>query len=396
MRDLCYWQRMDSRATASIETFGFAVVGLAATGWLLYVGQGIIIPILFGALLAFLLESLARAAARLPLVGPFLPYPVRVGLSVIVTFLCLLFVVSLFVANMDQVVRDAPGYVDAFSTVASEAASQFGYEIVVTWKTVQRLFLSDLDLQALIRYGIGSLYSSAAYIALVFIYALFFLVEEKHLNRKLSVLFKTPEKETRARSMLSAIYVRVGAYITLKTGINILLGLVCWVILAVFGIYYASFWAILSGVLNYIPYVGSLIAVLLPVFVSVGQYGSLETSLALLVTLVLAQSAVAYFIEPRVLGKRLNLSPLVILISLAAWSGLWGVAGALLSVPLTAIIMIVFEAFDPTRSVAVLLSEAGAIGRDRAAEKSGNASAKPGGETGGSPGGDFGRHSGAG
>ena len=357
---------MSARGGYPIQNFSFAVVGMAATGWLLYVGQGIVIPILFGALMAFLLESLSRAAERIPFIGPHLPYVVRVGLSMIVTFLCLLFVVGLFVNNMDQVVRAAPGYIEAFSTVASNAASQFGYEIVVTWQTLQKLFISEIDVQALVRYGIGSLYSAAAYIFLVFIYALFFLVEEKHLNRKLSVLFETPEKEERARQMLSDIYQRVGAYITLKTGINILLGIACWAVLAGFGIYYASFWAILSGVLNYIPYIGSLIAVLLPVFVSVGQYGSLETTLALLVTLVTVQSTVAYFVEPRVLGKRLNLSPLVILVSLAAWSALWGVAGALLSVPLTAILAIILEAFARTRPVAVLLSEAGAIGMNRA------------------------------
>lgn len=337
------------------------VIAIACGGWLLRISGNIVIPILLGALVAFLLETLSRAASRIPYIGARTPKLLRLALSFLLTFVLLLSAIVLVARNLEQVVRVAPGYADVLTSLANATALRFGYDVNVTWHLLQETLDQNFDIQSLVRYGVGTVSNSIAYVFLVFIYAIFFLVELNVFDRKIGLIFRTPETETHARELMDMVLEKVGDYVALKTLINILLGFVCWAVLRYYGIDLAVFWAILTGVFNYIPYVGSLIAVLLPVFVSVGQYESLQTTVSLAMWLILVQNFVGYYLEPRLLGKQLNLSPLIIITSLAAWGALWGIAGAILSVPLTATIMIVFAAYPTTRPMAILLSQDGSI-----------------------------------
>lgn len=134
-----------------------------------------------------------------------------------------------------------------------------------------------------------------------------------------------------------------------------------WVIMRLIGIDFAEFWAVLIFVFNFIPYVGSFFAVLLPVMLTLLQFGAIGTFLVALVSLTGVQVLVGNFLEPRLMGRSLNLSPIVILLSLAAWSSLWGLVGAFLCVPITVVMLIVFSEFETTRPLAILLSQDGRI-----------------------------------
>jgi predicted PurR-regulated permease PerM len=131
--------------------------------------------------------------------------------------------------------------------------------------------------------------------------------------------------------------------------------------MAVFGVEFAVFWAIVIAVVNYIPYVGSAIGTAFPVALALVQFSDINAVLLLLAALIAAQVVVGNVIEPQVMGGSMNLSPYVILIALTAWTSLWGVAGAIFSVPITAIMVIVFSEFTRTRPLAVLLSRDGRI-----------------------------------
>jgi AI-2 transport protein TqsA len=143
--------------------------------------------------------------------------------------------------------------------------------------------------------------------------------------------------------------------------INIALGVISWLIMAMMGLEFAVFWAIIIALLNYIPYVGSIVGVAFPIALAVVQFDDLNTVLLLLALLIAAQMLMGNIIEPQVMGNSLNLSPYVILISLTAWSSLWGIAGAIFSVPIAAIMVIVFSEFERTRPLAILLSLNGQI-----------------------------------
>lgn len=350
---------MSDRASLRALTVCGIILAVTAGGWVLNISQGIVIPIILGALVAFLLSAVAQASARIPVIGPMCPNWLRMGISFLFVFLLLMLAVAMVARNLDQASRVAPGYGIAFGNLITTTADKYGWEVDVTWHGVQSLLGDGFQVQALVRYGLSAISGSLAYIFLVFIYALFFLIEGHVFEAKLVAIFRTEETRERARQVSHLITAKVGSYMALKTLVNAILALACFAVLWVFGIDMAAFWAILTGVFNYIPYVGSLIAVLLPVFVSVGQYESMETTISLAMLLILMQNIVGYYIEPRLLGKQLNLSPLVIMISLAAWGTMWGIAGAILSVPLTAAMMILCGAFPRSYPVAVLLSEDG-------------------------------------
>jgi predicted PurR-regulated permease PerM len=127
------------------------------------------------------------------------------------------------------------------------------------------------------------------------------------------------------------------------------------------GIEHAGFWAILIGLLNYVPYIGSIIAVLFPVTISLVQFASFGHAAVALVALTLPQMSIAYFIEPKFLGRSVNLSPFMVLLSLAVWSALWGMMGAILAIPLTAMVTIILAEIPSTRFVAVLMSGDGDV-----------------------------------
>jgi len=157
-------------------------------------------------------------------------------------------------------------------------------------------------------------------------------------------------------AVISDINERIADYLAVKTLINIILACLSFVILWLFGVDYALFWALVIGILNYIPYFGSLLGVAFPVLMSIAQFGSITLTLLIAGMLTATQMWVGNFLEPRMIGRRVNLSPFVVLVALSFWYAFWGIPGAILAVPMTSMLAIIFAAFDQTRPLAVLLA----------------------------------------
>jgi predicted PurR-regulated permease PerM len=204
-------------------------------------------------------------------------------------------------------------------------------------------------------------YSFAASVIFMILCAAFLLLEQRSLAAKVANITSDPRNAARIRGIIADINARIGSYLALKTLISILLGAISWIIMAFVGLEFAAFWAVLIGLLNYIPYIGSFLGVLFPAAMAVVQFGTMDEILALLFFLGIAQFLIGNFLDPYVMSNSLNLSPFAILISLTIWSALWGIAGAFLAVPITAILAIVFSEFPGTRPIAILLSRNGQV-----------------------------------
>jgi len=139
----------------------------------------------------------------------------------------------------------------------------------------------------------------------------------------------------------------------------VLLALISYVAMRMFDLEFAALWAVLIALLNFVPYVGSVLGVVLPVLMAVVQFA--DPGMVLLLVLGVVQFGIGNFLDPYVMASSLNLSPFAILISLAIWSELWGIPGAFLAVPITAIITIVLSEFPGTRPLAILLSRRGQV-----------------------------------
>jgi AI-2 transport protein TqsA len=337
-----------------------AALGLII-GWVLYIGKDVFVPIVLGAFVVYVIVGLTRLLGGVPVIGRILPVQARSALSVLVIAFGLIAVVNLVLANKDNVLALTPQYQESLLGAIQRVAAFLRIETEPTWTTIRRDLLGQIRIQPLIGSMVASASSIAVTVVVVILYASFLLIEKRSFDAKVANLSSDPQVIARIRQITSDINARIGSYLALKTFLGILLGATSWVVMAFAGLQFAPFWAVLIALLNYVPYIGSFLGVLFPVTMAIVQFADPGDVLAVLLPLTILQFLIGNFLDPYVMGNSLNLSPFAILVSLAVWSALWGIPGAFLAVPITAIMTIVFSGFPGTRPIAILLSRDGRL-----------------------------------
>ncbi len=150
-------------------------------------------------------------------------------------------------------------------------------------------------------------------------------------------------REKQLEDTFKKITEQIQRYIIAKVGINLLASVLTTIVLSIIGVDFPIIWGLFVFLFNFIPTIGSAAALILPVLFTLVQFNSIGTTLLVLVVMAGLQTLAFNVIEPLVIGKRLNLNPLLILLSVLIWGYIWGVVGMLFSVPLTAIIKIIIS-----------------------------------------------------
>ena len=205
------------------------------------------------------------------------------------------------------------------------------------------------------RKSIGSVLSLAANTLVVLLLMIFILLETEHFPARIVYAYG----EARSAKILEVAGTIVGdvmKYLSVKTLIAVITGLLFTGFLGACGVEFFILWGVLAFVLHFIPYVGSYAAALLPVAMVFIQFTP-GAALLMLVVLVIIQLLLGSYVEPRVMGRELKLSPLFIVLALAFWGWVWGIVGVFLAVPITATIKIVMENFSGTRGIARIMSD---------------------------------------
>jgi predicted PurR-regulated permease PerM len=347
-----------------LEAFVYGSLLALMVGWVLYLGKGVFAPIVLAMLVVFVIVGLTRQLARIPVVGAALPLQLRYALAVIVAVGTLTLIAYIAIDNIDRVAARAPAYQASLLGTIQSLAARIGFESEPTWATLRQLVRDQVSIQALIGSTVAAAASILGGAIVVLLYVTFLLVERRSFAAKVDRLASDPRHAERIRQIVVDVNARVGSYLALKTLLGILQAFVSWLVMAWYGLEFATFWAMLIVLLNYIPYIGSFLSVFFPVAMAIVQFGDAGTIVALALALVVVQFAIGNFLDPYLLGNSLNLSPAAILVSLSVWSGLWGLSGAFLAVPITAVMAIVFSEFAATRPIAVLLSQKGTLSGD--------------------------------
>jgi predicted PurR-regulated permease PerM len=155
---------------------------------------------------------------------------------------------------------------------------------------------------------------------------------------------------------INSIENQVQHYLLIKTFVSILTAIISGVILYIGGFDFVLFSALLIFVLNYIPNFGSIVATTFPVIIGLINDGfSLKVALVA-AGLIMTQMIIGNIIEPRITGRNLNISPIVILLSLIFWGYVWGIIGMMLAVPLTSAIKIIFSQIEGLKPIASMIS----------------------------------------
>ncbi|MGM0622931.1 MAG: AI-2E family transporter [Campylobacterota bacterium] len=186
---------------------------------------------------------------------------------------------------------------------------------------------------------------------LVIFIVIFILMEEATLPKK----FKAALPDANGSMDAAKNFIgRVNKYLLIKTSISFVTGVLITGLLMVLGVDFPILWGVIAMLMNFIPNVGSLIAAIPPVLLATVQLSIPEAGLVALGYAVV-NVGMGNLIEPRLMGKGLGLSPLVVFLSLIIWGWLFGVVGMFLSIPLTMIVKIALEQHPGTLWIAIML-----------------------------------------
>jgi predicted PurR-regulated permease PerM len=186
---------------------------------------------------------------------------------------------------------------------------------------------------------------------LIFLLILFILTEFGSFSVKAKAILSGSDKSI---SYFSTIIQNVRHYLGIKTLICLLTGIFIYIALLIIGIDYPLLWALIAALMNYIPNIGSIIAAVPAVLLALVQLG-LGGAIWTLASFMLVNNVLGNFVEPRIMGKGLGLSTLVVFLSLLFWGFILGMVGMFLSVPITMTIKIILEQNEKTKWLAILL-----------------------------------------
>jgi len=319
--------------------------------------QSVLIPLMIAWLLSYIC-------------GPVVTFLVhkKIPLSIAV-FVVLLLVVSVcylggmfIAARVRAVLEESPQIVSQLNTIYKDVISNFN---------IPQDFLKEFNWLEKLGPRLAALSGSLAVfmagfagnLLLVFIFLVFMLLGKPYFKYKVARAFPT-DKASQFNRITTDISHQIGKYLAIKVAISSITGILVWIALSLLGVKFALTWGALAFLLNFIPSIGSIIASIPPILLAIVQfYPTTEapnTSWMLIpiltiITLLTIQMIIGNVVEPKIMGENLNLSPVVILLSLVFFGWLWGIVGALLSVPIAASIKIVCENIEGLHGIGVMM-----------------------------------------
>ena len=315
-------------------------------------------PLVFAVVFWYIIRVMSNFITSVK-IGKFtIPDKVAKFLSLIAIMFAIYLFVDMMIINLNQIVDRVESYDTRQNKLLNDLASIFGFEDIE--KDIKDIPGSQ-ELRPYITSLINSITEGVGYTFIIFIYLIFILVEEFIFKRKFQNIYKGAKNFEEMKKMIDQMNNSIKLYITVKTFASLLTAILAYLALLILQIDFPLLWAFIIFIFNFIPYIGSFIATMLPSVFAVLQYNSLSYFVYTFALVQFCQSIVASFIEPKIVGKSLNLSPLVVIITLTIWGTIWGVLGMIIAVPITSILVIILAQFPSTRNVAIFLSESGNI-----------------------------------
>lgn len=336
--------------------FFVSVIGIVAIAYVLKELSNIFIPLVIAYFLFFVFSPLNHffKKRKIPL---FL-----ITLLDLAIILFTVWIISAFlIETFSRFGESLPSYTDKLNRLVSSAAVSLRIDDPFLRNFSVQEALSKIDYKT---YAGGifsstfSLLGSVLFIVFFFVFVLSghetiyeaikrrFPVKKVNPSDNLFGEDKSPVNEERVTETFNKITDQIQKYIISKFLINLAAGFAGYIVLGWIGLDFPIIWGVFIFLFNFIPAIGSAVALILPVLMALVQFESTGIAVLILIIIILLQSVFFNVIEPMVIGRRLNLNPLLILISVLVWGYLWGIIGMLLAVPLTAIIKIILSTSD--------------------------------------------------
>ncbi len=347
---------LNTNTTNSSQKTAAVLITLTAIVAIFLFFKNFLQPLVVALLFWFIIIEVRAGLSKIKIRKKSLPRIILTVLSTVVVFLGFYVSINIIITNIEKLTTNF----ELYST-----------NLIALLEKVERI-IGIKDLGENLENQKGALMKSAANVAsslvsfigsllLVFFYVLFLLLEESQINKKLKKMYGGENESSRIFKTWEKIHKLLHDYLTIKLLTSFLTGILSFFVLLFLEIELPALWAFIIFILNFIPSVGSIIATSFPVLFSIIQYADVKQTISVLIGVLAVQMLVGNVLEPKLMGNKLNLSPLVVVVGLVFWGSIWGIVGMILSVPIMASLMIIFSHFPNTRNVAIFLSQNGEI-----------------------------------
>lgn len=344
-----------------IQTLSLMLLALIGLGILLHIIKSFMVPFVIALLFAFLLIPVADALLKLRIPSILANTIVLVGFGIILTGL-----VFLVYGALSSVTSSLPKYMEKYSLVLNQLTAliqqHLNIDIMQDYKkiSIEALFsvISPASVMKSVNQSVGNLIRFMSRITLTIIFLMFIVSGRKIFINKIYDFFHSKEGGSENKvGVIGNVARQVQMYLFIKTlisiGTGVVFGLAAWL----FGLDFAFIWGLMGFVFNFIPTIGPIIASIPPIFLALLQFDSFWYAATVSVCISAVQFISGSFVEPFIMGDRLNLNIIAILLSLLLWGIIWGIPGMILAVPITASLNIMLSNIEAFRGISILLSK---------------------------------------
>ncbi|MCD6459631.1 AI-2E family transporter, partial [bacterium] len=325
--------------------------------YILIIARPLIIPFVAALFVWYFIHALAVSFKKISIRGKKLPDIICLVFALVTIFSLIAVSFNIIISNINQVIDAAPVYQAKLVKIINRGVDIIGLKEVPSVSEI----INKINFGKIITSIATALTSIAGNIGIIFLYVLFILLEQKSFNKKITALCLNSDRETFVRKIINRIDKDIRQYITIKTLLSFSTAFLSYLIMAFMKVDFAVFWTFLIFIFNFIPTIGSILATIFPSILALIQFEAFTAFAIVTGGIISVQFVIGSIIEPKLMGSTLNLSPLVIILSLTVWGTIWGITGMFLGVPLMAVLMIVMSHFNQTRPIAVLLSQKGIL-----------------------------------
>jgi len=334
----------DKKSTTIMLAIIAAVAAVAA----LKIAKAILIPLVI---------SIFLSLALMPLLKWLQSKKIPLGLSSVLALVMVIAGMALLLltltASLASLQGKLPAYVSKATAVTTGALAWLeGLGVELDTSAV----ISQISPGAIGKYVGKSMLSMVTIISnlmMIFFITLFILLESKRFSEKSTKAWGTT---SRIPESFTTVGNQVQRYLMWKTVISLATGILVWVFLSIVGLDFALLWGLVAFLLNFVPSIGSIIATVPPILIALVQFENpLGHAAIVLLGLLAIQVTIGNVIDPKLVGRELNISPLVVFLSMIFWGWTWGIVGMLLAVPMMVVIKVIIMHNERLRPIGIML-----------------------------------------
>ncbi|OQX95648.1 hypothetical protein B6I21_04315 [candidate division KSB1 bacterium 4572_119] len=331
-----------------------AILVLIAAGFILHLLQSVFKPLFIAIILSYIFEPMITLMRRVKI-----PKFIAIVVVLVITFIFFYLIGLILYSNVNTFSEEFPKYQSKFNELYLKIIgmlqipheSLVKYYSEVSWGEL----LQKLSIPSILSASVGSFINFIANLFLILLFTVYILLGREHLLANIAKAF--PKRSKKIDTVMANINEGIQRYFFTKALISLGTGISATVILLLFGVDFAWVWGLLTFLLNFIPNIGSVIASVPPILVSIFQFGGFFPGLWVAILLISVQVTWGNIVEPAIMGKSLNMSPLVVIFSLIFWGFVWGSIGMILAVPISSTIQIICRNIDALKPIAILIAD---------------------------------------